>query len=961
MDAGLFRHHELETYFVNTLPALLPVARIWDNPMQGEQVIPMFEYCPSVDTQLREWIPPGCGRCLLVVNGVALMQNEWHRPVLPGDVIDWHLLSCGGGNNNGTSRQVLSIIAVIVIAYFTAGLGTAAGGTLSAVEVAAVSIGLNIAAQVLINAIIPIKAVDVTGVSAGSVYNVALSANQARLNQPIPVIYGRMRTYPDFAAQPYSYYDNDNNQFYAAVFCIGQGSFAIERVQIDDTNIRNFSNVSYRIRGPGQALTLVAPNVITVPEVAGVELKAGVYTAGFTVCAAGYSVTRIEVDIGMDQGIGYMENDGSITPFPLDLGVYYRYIDDFGVPTSGWTTLMTPNITGATRTPVRRTFGADITTPGRLEVRMARLTIAHADDNHFVTTANWTSLRAKVSMPSAPLHANATHLEVLMQANEQLSGLNQRKVNVIARRKLPVWRMVSSVLTEQPAEEYRGIAWAIADIWRATYGARQPITTADMDTLYRLEQVWSARQDRLDILFDTRITVKEALKIVSQVGRSVAYQRMGMLTVARDEQQDTPVTGFGGRNIVPGSVAITYLLPTPETADAVIIEYFDNRIWDWVPITCPVPGVTTPVNPVTVRVAGITGSYHAQREGLKMAAENLYRRKFPKWQTELLGRLPTYGSGVLFAPAMPGWAQSGDVVDFSGLTLVLSEPVTFTAGVANYISLLKIDGSYTAAIAVTPGADAYTVTLAASPGFSPIVADAERERTRYIFGPGSQKSMMVRLLGVQYKGHSGGSGPLVELTGVVEDDRVHAADNAYLPAGGVIQNPVSSDLAGDLDTPPSTPTTGGSSAFYVAVVNDDIVDNSTLSGAPQSATLTFKNTGLVVAAGPTTIYSRAPWMLYGAVDPSIAALYEIQAVVSSSFALSSGGDVLTFVPGGTMDGAWRNLSTDQVFNITIGAGETISGLALLQKYVAMTVAIRDVATHTVQDTGSIVLHVTLIV
>lgn len=39
-----------------------------------------------------------------------------------------------------------------------------------------------------------------------------------------PVIYGRHKIYPDYAAQPYIEY-RDNNQYFHCVYCVGQGAY----------------------------------------------------------------------------------------------------------------------------------------------------------------------------------------------------------------------------------------------------------------------------------------------------------------------------------------------------------------------------------------------------------------------------------------------------------------------------------------------------------------------------------------------------------------------------------------------------------------------------------------------------------------------------------------------------------------------------------------------------------------
>ena len=117
--------------------------------------------------------------------------------------------------------------------------------------------------QTLINAVVPLQAANAPGASNGqspeSVYNVSASANQARLRQPIPVIYGRHLIFLDFAAQPYAEYV-DNEQYFHALYCVGQGRYNIpdSAILIDDTRLSSFTDVQYRVLQPGNAAELGA-------------------------------------------------------------------------------------------------------------------------------------------------------------------------------------------------------------------------------------------------------------------------------------------------------------------------------------------------------------------------------------------------------------------------------------------------------------------------------------------------------------------------------------------------------------------------------------------------------------------------------------------------------------------------------------------------------------------------------
>ena len=71
-------------------------------------------------------------------------------------------------------------------------------------------------------------------------YNINVLRNQARLGQPIPVVYGDVWMTPDYAAKPYRFYTTaeDNwSQYLDMLVCVGSGEF--EEISVDDLKIGN--------------------------------------------------------------------------------------------------------------------------------------------------------------------------------------------------------------------------------------------------------------------------------------------------------------------------------------------------------------------------------------------------------------------------------------------------------------------------------------------------------------------------------------------------------------------------------------------------------------------------------------------------------------------------------------------------------------------------------------------------
>ena len=77
------------------------------------------------------------------------------------------------------------------------------------------------------------------------VYDIGATNNQARLSEPVPVIYGQVVTTPDFASVPYTFFSatEDNQQFVDQLFCIGCGKFqeiTAADILIGDTRASSF-------------------------------------------------------------------------------------------------------------------------------------------------------------------------------------------------------------------------------------------------------------------------------------------------------------------------------------------------------------------------------------------------------------------------------------------------------------------------------------------------------------------------------------------------------------------------------------------------------------------------------------------------------------------------------------------------------------------------------------------------
>lgn len=719
--------------------------------------------------------------CLL--NDRALLRAEWATAVIgERDVVAFVALPHGGGGGGGGKNPLSTVltIAIMVAAPELGGLIAAEFGVTATWGIRAISAGVALAGAALVNVLVPPPRPSVPAMSWGGgygntpaaspTYSLQAQGNEARLSQPIPVVYGRHMVYPDLAATPYEDYAN-NEQVLHQLHCIGQGEYDVEQVRIEDTPISSFEEVEVEIVPPGQSVTLFDPNVVTAPEVAGQELKSpnqlqageGGWVGPFAANPVDTEATEIWTDIVLPRGLYYANDSGGLAERSVSWEVQARLIDAAGIPAGEWQTLGTETLTLATNTAQRLTKKYPVAA-GRYEVRARRL-----DDKDTSARAGhevrWFGLAARIAGETS--FGDITLLAVKMRATDNLSQRSSRLINCIVTRKLPVWSPTSGWSAPQPT---RSIAWAVADALKATYGAGLADARIDVAGLHALDEVWSARGDTFDAVFDASLTVWEAATRIARCGRAVPIQQGGVVRLVRDQPQSLPVALFGPRNIARGSFKIQYVMPGEDTADAVTVEYFSSRTWKPAEVTVNLPD-SAQAKPAKVSLFGCTGKDHAEREGLYMAAANRFRRRLVTFRTELEGLIPTYGDLIAVVHDMPRWGQGGEVVAWDGTTLVVSEPLEWTEGAAHYLALRRGDGSVAGPFPVAPGETSDRVVPQAPLDVEPYLG-GESERTHYAFGPGEAWSLPARVLTVRPRGER------VEIWCVGEDARIHEASAA---------------------------------------------------------------------------------------------------------------------------------------------------------------------------------------
>jgi len=616
-------------------------------------------------------------------------------------------------------------------------------------------------------------------------FTVKGQTNRFRPGEPVEVHYGRARVWPSYAAQPFSFYDGNDN-YQTSLFCWGQGEYDFDDFLVEDSPLADFSDVQTEIVLPGAAGALYPGFVFRSGEVQGIELygtnedEYGTdgWSTAFVLNPAGTTVERLSIDMVCPQGL-FRTADGLYYTTDAQFEVQRMAIDDDGNETGSWVTCITEYFERADPAPQRFTIAADVPA-GRYKLR-ARNTGERSDAANKMNLLHWDG--ATGLNFSAVSYPGKTTVALKIRATAQLNDSSQRRFNGWATRKLPTWTAGAGwsapVATRNPV-------WAFCDIFRAEYGGRLADAYLQMDDLKALADKADALGVVFDWTFDTPITAWEAARATLQALRAVPVPQGSIITVIRDEPAELPAMIFTPENTLKGSFSQELKLWDADAPHSVEVEYFDPQSWIAKTVVCTLPGFVEDTVPKQIKLPGCTSRDLAYQTGLYHLACAMWQNEFVSLETGLEGMVPAYGALVdVSHPTIPR-GRGGAVLAWSSATrnMELSEPVLFETGKTYAILLRDISGGAVELPLPCEHPDGGTgetrrVRIPGGIGQTQLVVDVNAAPALYIFGePGTLafRGKVTRL--------APSSDSAVQVDIAKYDARVYAFENTPAPSGG---------------------------------------------------------------------------------------------------------------------------------------------------------------------------------
>lgn len=607
---------------------------------------------------------------IVILDGRIVPRDDWAQ-VVPR--ADQHMIvrNVPTGSKKSPLRTVLGIVGMAA-SFIVPGL---LGFTFGSFAFTATSIGVGLASNLAINALIPPPKPSVGPLPANTlglstaaptissavpgaiaskggpkdaiVPTITGTQNQANQYGVIPVVFGRRRVYPTLAAQPYTEIVG-SDQYLRQLFAVW-GPLEVEDIKIGNTPIENYTGVELEVRQgfeDDEPITLYPNDVLQ--DAFALPLRE---EDGFVTRTAPQEADELSVDITFDRGLCRFTNSGGKAKVSVELEIEYKLSEDTEWTAAPESPLVVEDKKAAT---VFRGIRWEVPR-GNYDVRVRRVT-EDSDNARIIDECSWTALRAIKTDPPIRNISGLCVIALRIKATDQLNGVVDQ-LNFVGTSILPVWDGEDWI--EEPT---RLAAWSYVHVLTGPPN-RRAISKSKIDTAAMLAwaEADAAAERYYDDVIDEQTLVFDLAREIAAVGRASFSHSNGKYSVVRDVPQDTPVQFFGPRNSsgfqasktfvdLPHALAVQFINPDADWQQDEILVYDDGYSADGL-----VPG-TVAADPNKVEklvIRGCTSAAQAWKEGRYHIAVGRLRPETYTINVDFEHLICTRGDLVLFNHDVP--------------------------------------------------------------------------------------------------------------------------------------------------------------------------------------------------------------------------------------------------------------------------------------------------------------------
>lgn len=563
------------------------------------------------------------GAWTVMIGGATVPRKMWSRT--------WpkhgQLIACRAS----VGKQVVAIVAIAVLSYFTMGAGATLGGSLLGINglamvgsagLAAVNMGIFIAGSALINKVLGPK-VPKPGetVAARQIYSLSGQRNSPRPYEPLPVLWGEMRVTPDLASQPYTWFEGDD-QYLSTILLGGVNVHSAADLAIGDTAATSYSDMDVFYNGFSGMGSQDVPLYGNADAIAGAELEPN---GSWITRTSSAGAMALQLDI--EGQLFDTDNKGATKTNSVPLLVETRLVG-----ASVWQSALSITLTNASTEVLRRTYTLPVVLgQHEVRVRLGQPTYNEGDGKDACKLA-WNVLKS--IQPDATDYSAWGRIGIKIKATGQLSGgLDTLRVTYRARP-IPVWNGAAWVMATTREEGLSNPGAILLQALRGVYadgvlqfGFGMQDEQIDIEGLKAFMLHCTARGYRYDRWITGQMSLGTFCQEVALAGMGEFSWTDGSRPTAVFVGSGQPLSGVVNMaNMLKGSFSVAYSLSN--AADGIEYQYLDrNRNWETQTLRVAAPGVTTMLNPARVTGEGVTTEAHAAVLARYHLAQSLYQYK----------------------------------------------------------------------------------------------------------------------------------------------------------------------------------------------------------------------------------------------------------------------------------------------------------------------------------------------
>ena len=696
----------------------------------------------------------GLSRAVLIRNGLVVNAEEDFE-ILESDSIVVHLVP-----QKGVLRTI-ALIAVTAIASTIIG-PWAAGiiGWTSRVGVAVMSAIAVAGSAALVNAVLPASAADRSTGSFGdrsNMYGWNIMTNDVSEGDAVPRLLGTLTFAPKLVD---SYIETiGDKQYFNGLYLVNDGPCdAIGEPTINGVGASSFGGVTVEYRyGALDQAPMSSFSAVRDDQLVNTKVESG--GEWVTMQALGSVASRLIVTLTFPGGLFSIDQTGK------DAGsqraeFWVAYVE-YSMDGVHWTHFVGSPVTISdnTRSPLRRTVDSGDIPPGRYQVRVrGQRNTWPGDFTH--DCEMWVDYLQE-SVPIGLCYPGRSLVAIRALATDKLNGSR------------PLVKVRATAGGSNPADQ----CLMILD----ECGVRA--STIDSEAFAEWRQDCLVRSLSCDILFDTMSTLREALDLVSTLGRARVEKFGSRYSVIMDKPGQLPVQGFtfGVGNIDVGSFGID-TVPEVDRANVIDVSYYPDEkenartVFE---VSSASYNTDEKERRTALNLIGCRSLDQATRHANYLLKCNQHLTLCPYWSADLDAIVARIGDIVAVSHDIPQWGISGLVVSGTLSGVVLDREVEMDAGVMYAVQIRDADdNTIFEREVVWASGPVSEISLVTPAPVAPSLHDA------FSFGPVGRVSKLVRLTGISTTGmHLRRDLVSLEYVPEVYEDGATVPADTMVPAG----------------------------------------------------------------------------------------------------------------------------------------------------------------------------------